>query len=133
MLRMQSRQALVTAVGITLAVTATASWANQSALAPASEVAERIWWLTVIMSAGALAIQILVMGLLSAAIYGHWRWRKRIASVPFVFAMGLIFPVVVLSALLLYGLIVMRADPIATQAASSAPEHTTPHSGEQHD
>ena len=133
MLRAQSIQVRLTAAGITLAVTSTAGWANQSALAPASDLAERVWWLTVIMSAGALAIQLLVIGLLSAAIYGHWRWRKRIASVPFVFAMGVIFPIVVLSVLLLYGLILMQADPVATQAASSASGPTTTHSGEQHD
>ena len=92
--------------------------ANQSALAPSSDTAERIWWLTVIMTAGATVIQVLVMGLVGAAIFGRWQWRRRIASVPFVFAMGVVFPIAVLTALLIYGLILMNVSPASAMASA---------------
>lgn len=87
---------------------ATEAWCNQSALHPASDAAERIFNLIVVMTAGAVVIQLLVIGLVIAGVYGNWRWRHRIASVRFVFAMGVIFPTVILTALLVYGLLLMR-------------------------
>lgn len=107
-----------------------AAWgANQSVFAPASDLAERVWWLTVIMTAGALAIQVLVIGLTLAAIYGNFQWRDRIASVPFVFAMGVIFPIVVLTALLIYGLVLMRSDPLTSDATAAVIETSRSWSG----
>jgi cytochrome c oxidase subunit 2 len=77
------------------------------------------------MTAGAVAIQALVIGLVLAGIYGNWRWRHRIASVRFVFAMGVIFPTVILTALLLYGLLLMREGPTAPLPGDAAASMAT--------
>jgi cytochrome c oxidase subunit 2 len=109
-------------LGFALVASASEGWGNQSALDPASDTAEKIFDLTIIMTVGAAAIQVLVVGLVIAGIYGHWRLRHRIASVRFVFAMGVIFPAVVLTALLLYGLLLMRdghSDPRPGDAAAA--------------
>jgi cytochrome c oxidase subunit 2 len=115
-----------TLLGFVLVASASEGWGNQSALDPASDTAEKIFDLTIVMTVGAAAIQVLVAGLVIAGIYGHWRWRHRIASVRFVFTMGVIFPAVILTALLLYGLLLMREGPTAPLPGdAAAPMATT--------
>ncbi|WP_245272997.1 cytochrome c oxidase subunit II [Microvirga lotononidis] len=80
----------------------------QSALDPAGGDALRIYWLTLIMTLGGTLIFLLVTGLLLYAIFAPperraWLGRRRTIVVG-----GLAFPIVVLSGLLPYGLIVMR-------------------------
>jgi cytochrome c oxidase subunit 2 len=80
----------------------------QSALDPAGGDALRIYWLTVIMTAGATLIFVAVTGLLLYAIFAPPEGRSWLGGRNTVVLGGLAFPIVVLSMLLPYGLIVMR-------------------------
>ncbi|GEO15671.1 cytochrome c oxidase subunit II [Microvirga aerophila] len=80
----------------------------QSALDPAGFDAQRIYVLTLVMTAGGALIFLGVTALLLYAIYAEPSRRAWLGSRRTVLYGGLAFPVVVLSALLPYGLIVMR-------------------------
>ena len=80
----------------------------QSALDPAGGDALRIYWLTVIMTAGATLIFVAVTGLLLYAIFAPPERRAWLGGRNTIVFGGLAFPIVVLSMLLPYGLIVMR-------------------------
>ncbi|WP_246388794.1 cytochrome c oxidase subunit II [Microvirga mediterraneensis] len=80
----------------------------QSALDPAGGDALRIYWLTVIMTVGGTLIFLLVTGLLLYAIFAPPERRAWLGGRRTIVVGGLAFPIVVLSGLLPYGLIVMR-------------------------
>ncbi len=80
----------------------------QSALDPAGGDALRIYRLALVMTAGGCLIFLLVTGLLLYAIFAAPERRAWLGSRRTVVIGGLAFPIVVLSGLLPYGLIVMR-------------------------
>ncbi|MFC7397518.1 cytochrome c oxidase subunit II [Chelatococcus sp. GCM10030263] len=80
----------------------------QSALAPRGPNAEGIATLSWIMFAGAGLIFLLVMALLAFALLAPPGRRGWLADRRMVIAGGIVFPVVVLSALLVYGLALAR-------------------------
>lgn len=58
-------------------------------------------WVLFVMGAVVLALVLVALGL---ALFGSRRWKRRVASERLVWVGGLVFPVIVLSGLLLYGL-----------------------------
>lgn len=92
----------------------------QSALNPqgieASEVSTLFWTVTGV----AVFVTLLVTVLLSLAIYGPARLRRMIAAHEVILVGGIAFPVVVLSLLLVYGLVVMQAGAARSSAADGA-------------
>lgn len=81
----------------------------QSALVPRTEEARRILTLTMVMVGGASAIFLAVIGITLAAIIGPPAWQQAVARQGLVIWGGVVFPVVVLSVLLLYGFGVLGA------------------------
>jgi cytochrome c oxidase subunit 2 len=88
----------------------------QSVLAPIGPEAARIWQLGLLMLVGAALILLIVCAATWIAIRGSDRARRRLASDRTIVAGGIAFPVVTLTALLAYGVWVMRANlaPAAT-------------------
>jgi cytochrome c oxidase subunit II len=80
----------------------------QSALDPAGGDAWDLYWLTVIMTVGATLIFILVTALLLYAVFAPPERRAWLGTRRTIIYGGLAFPIVILSLLLPYGLIVMR-------------------------
>lgn len=89
----------------------TACRGMQSTLSPKGPDAESINVLSWILFGGAACIFLLVVAFLAAALFGPRPWRTPLTSHAYVIGGGLIFPIVVLSLLLIYGLILMRPDP----------------------
>ena len=85
---------------------------EQSALAGMSSQAERINQLSWLMFYGAAAITLLVVGLTLTALFGSSHWRRRFAGEQWVVGLGIIFPVVLLSVLLVYGFWLLREDAL---------------------
>lgn len=79
----------------------------QSAFHPSGEEAERVATLFWIMTAGGTVIFIMVLIATGLAIFGG-KVRNTLSSERFVTIMGLVFPIVVLTALLIYGFALMR-------------------------
>ncbi len=71
---------------------------------PAGTLAEPVATLTLVMTIGALLLLALVVGALALALFGPPRWRARIGSERTVIALGIALPIVVLTALLVWGL-----------------------------
>ena len=88
---------------------------QQSVLSPAGTDAEAIATLSWIMFGGATAIFVGVMVLLIGACWGGAALRRRIASQEFIVIGGVVFPVVTLTALLVYGLMLTGARVTATE------------------
>jgi cytochrome c oxidase subunit 2 len=86
----------------------------QSVLVPQSPEAERILASFCIMMIGGGAIVILVIALIWAALYGA-SWRQRLAQERLVIAGGIVFPVAVLTALLLHDFLFTRTRPAAAR------------------
>jgi cytochrome c oxidase subunit II len=80
----------------------------QSALHPVGPEAGRILDLTWVLFALAAFVTALVLGSLAVALFGPRHARRRLASGRTIVALGIVFPVVTLTALLGYGLWVMR-------------------------
>jgi cytochrome c oxidase subunit 2 len=74
----------------------------QSVLAPVGAEAERTLFLTWILLAGGLVILLGVCVLIAIALFGRPEWRNWLSSDRTVIGGGLVFPVAVLSVLLLY-------------------------------
>lgn len=89
---------------------------QQSVLAPRGDEAERIHTLTLILFGGGTLIFVLVMALVALAWVGPPNFRARLGTMSAVFAGGVIFPAVTLTALLIYGLILIRPEAAAGQA-----------------
>lgn len=88
----------------------------QSVLAPRGDEAERIYTLTLVLLGGGTLIFIVVMGLIALACAGPSHVRQRLGRMSAVFAGGVIFPAVTLTALLVYGLILIRPGAVAREA-----------------
>ncbi len=86
----------------------------QSALAPAGDEAERIALLSWILFGGAAAVLLIVIATLAMAIRGAEPMRRVISSEGAIRWGGIVFPSVVLTLLLGYGLWLMR-EAIAAQ------------------
>jgi cytochrome c oxidase subunit II len=82
---------------------------EQAVLAPAAPGAADIAALGVRMFAGGAAILALVLALLGLALFGGERPRRWLRRESSVVLLGLVFPGVALSALLLHGLVTTRA------------------------
>lgn len=74
------------------------------ALDPAGPFAGPLNTLAWVLFAMAGAVLLLVLVALGVALFGPRRWRKRLGGEKLIWIGGLAFPVVVLSALLIYGL-----------------------------
>jgi cytochrome c oxidase subunit 2 len=90
----------------------------QSVAAPDGDSAATIWDIAWIMFAGGTAIFVLVMVLSAFALFAPAAWRGWLSSRAAIVVGGLVFPVVVLSLLLLYGL--LSAREIVTSNAEDA-------------
>ena len=111
----------LTIIAIALCLSSCAG--SQSAFSPAGPDAGRIYVLTIVMVVGAAIIFLGVMAMAAAAILGPARWRAALSSDRLVFHGGVVFTSVVLTALLAYGLFVMRAGhgaPAQAETAASA-------------
>ena len=86
--------------------------------------AGRTLLLTWVMFISGAVIFVLVMTLAGLAIFGSGKWRTRIRSERTVIGLGLIFPVVVLSVLLVAGFLMIAAGP-----ARGAPDSADDASG----
>ena len=80
----------------------------QSAFHPTGEEAERVATLFWTMTVGGTIIFLIVLIAAGLALYGG-KVRQTLSSERFITVMGLVFPVVVLTALLIYGFVLMRA------------------------
>lgn len=108
MARGHNRGSRAFAAGIVAALAAACA-GPQSAIDPAGPVAESVatlWW---VLFGGAAAILALVMGLVFYAMFRPPERRVKLPHVPFLIGAGLVFPTVVLTALLVYGTGVGRA------------------------
>lgn len=74
------------------------------ALDPAGPFAEPVSLLSWVLLAMGGVVLLVVLVALGLALFGPRRWRRRLGGAWLVWAGGLAFPVVVLSALLIYGL-----------------------------
>jgi cytochrome c oxidase subunit II len=88
----------------------------QSALAPMGPDAARIWQLGALMTASAVMVLLIVCAATWIALRGSERARRGLAENRTIMLGGIAFPVVTLTALLIYGVWVMRATiaPAAT-------------------
>ncbi|MDB5590128.1 cytochrome c oxidase subunit II [Enterovirga sp.] len=80
----------------------------QSALNPAADDAAKLLLLTEIMTVGGALIFTAVMIFVGLAVWAPPRWRGWLARRETVVAGGIVFPVLTLTALLIYGLWLMR-------------------------
>ena len=83
----------------------------QSTLAPTGPQAQHVAQLFWVMVAGSGAIVLVVVLLTAIALFAPPRRRAFLAGDTVVLAGGLVFPVVTLSALLVYGLVMLGAGP----------------------
>jgi cytochrome c oxidase subunit 2 len=81
----------------------------QSALQPYGPEAERVSQLFAVMAWGGGLIFAAVLASAAVAIFAPARWRKPLSSETLVIGAGIVFPVVTLSVLLAYGLLVLGA------------------------
>jgi cytochrome c oxidase subunit II len=81
----------------------------QSALAPQGPEAHRVALLTWVLVSGSGVILLGVMVLTALAMFGSGAARQRLGNEAVVIGGGLVFPIVTLSALFIYGLFDMRA------------------------
>lgn len=81
---------------------------SQSVLSALGPESARIATLSWIMFGGATLILVLVSAAAGVALYGPARWRRHLAHNRFVAWLGIAFPLVTLTALLLYGFATLR-------------------------
>nr|CAD6438776.1 cytochrome c oxidase subunit II [Rhizobium sp. Q54] len=79
----------------------------QSALDPASPEAGRIGTLSWLLIGFCTVVLIGVCAIVGLALFGNQRWRSRISNERIIVGGGIIFPVISLSALLVYGFFLM--------------------------
>lgn len=104
-----SKGPLRTIVGAGVLVLLTGCNPQQSAFAPVGVEAERINVLFWVMTIAGGLIFVGVIVLTAVAIYAGETLRSRFSSERFITGAGVIFPIVVLSVLLVYGFVVLRA------------------------
>jgi cytochrome c oxidase subunit 2 len=111
---------------ICLAAVAAAALAGcdgvQSSLAPQGPEAERVARLSAVLFIGAGVIVALVALLAAVALFGPERWRRALRGQAMVVGGGVAFPIVTLTILLAYGLLVMRGGSPEAHAGSAAAE-----------
>ena len=93
----------------------------QSAIDPAGPEAARIavlWW---VLFGGAVAIMVWVMAFTALALFGRDGWRQRLAAERTVVACGIVVPMVALTALLTWGLLLMRGDASFAEPRNAQP------------
>ena len=93
---------------------------EQSVFASLGPVSSRISVLMWVMFIGAVLIAALVLFLVLAAINGPLRWQQKLAGEKSIILGGIVFPCVVLSTLLVYGLLVLKSGETLT-ASGEAP------------
>jgi cytochrome c oxidase subunit 2 len=81
----------------------------QSSLAPQGPEAARVFMLFVVLTAGSAVILLGVIAFTVVAMFGRERWRERLGNETLVIGFGLVFPVVTLAVLLVYGLTLIGA------------------------
>lgn len=100
---------LPAAIGAVLLMLLAGCNPEQSAFAPAGAEAERIYTLFCVMTVAGGFILAGVILLSALALYGDETLRTLLSSEGFITGAGIVFPVVVLSALLVYGFVVLGA------------------------
>lgn len=94
---------------LVIALTAiTSCGGEQSAFAGLGPVSSRITLLMWIMFIAAMFITALICLLILVSIVGSVRWRQKLTTEKFVVIGGIVFPVVTLSFLLIYGFMMLR-------------------------
>ncbi|MCR4264676.1 cytochrome c oxidase subunit II [Nitratireductor sp. ZSWI3] len=81
----------------------------QSALRPAGREAGAVYDLLLAVTGLSAAIMLLVLILIAAAMWGPAAWRERLGREWLVYGGGIVLPIILLSGLLGYGLVVMEA------------------------
>ncbi|WP_225766877.1 c-type cytochrome [Inquilinus sp. Marseille-Q2685] len=89
----------------------------QSALVPRGTEAQEIDALFWTVTAISAAVTVLVLVVTAVALRGPGGWRRVLATDRIVVGGGIVLPVVVLSALLVYGLLVMQAGAARSRSA----------------
>jgi len=89
---------------------------RQSAFTALGPVSSRITLLTWIMFIGAAFITLLICALMVISIAGPADWRHKLTSEKSIVWGGMVFPVVTLTALLIYGFLVLKAGGTLAQA-----------------
>lgn len=89
---------------------------RQSAFTALGPVSSRIALLTWIMFIGAAFITLLICALMVISIAGPADWRHKLTSEKSIVWGGMVFPVVTLTALLIYGFLVLKAGGTLAQA-----------------
>ena len=90
---------------------------TQSVLSPHGRDAERIATLTWILFGMVAAVMVIVLVATWLAIRGSDAWRTRLASERTIIICGVAFPAIVLTALLVYGLLLMRTSQSVSSEA----------------
>lgn len=83
---------------------------EQSAFSGHSASAARVTQLTWILFAGGAVLLLLVVGLAIVALFGRPAWRRALTGEGSVIWLGMVMPMVVLTALLLYGFVLLRLE-----------------------
>lgn len=102
-------------------VLVTACAGQQSALSGGSPESDRTVLLTLILTVGAVVIFTLVVAAIWIALAGKTAWKRPLASGKAVIVGGIVFPMTVLSALLIYGFAALAAGPIPAETLSDRP------------
>ncbi len=89
---------------------------QQSAFTGLGPVSSRITLLIWIMFIGAASITLLICALMFISIAGPASWRQKLTSKKTIVWGGIVFPVVVLTALLIYGFLILKAGGTLIQA-----------------
>jgi cytochrome c oxidase subunit 2 len=76
----------------------------QSSLAPQGPEAARVFILFLVLTVGGAVILIGVIALTAIGLFARPRWRERLGNETLVIGLGLLFPIITLTALLAYGL-----------------------------
>ena len=97
----------------------------QSALAPEGPEASRIALLSWVLTIGSGVILIGVIVIAAIAMFGSEANRRRLGGESVVVGGGIVFPVITLTALLVYGLLVMRAGSSTSNVIEGEPVRIT--------
>ncbi|WP_051469514.1 cytochrome c oxidase subunit II [Chelativorans sp. J32] len=92
----------------------------QSALSPRGVEALRIDPLFWTSAAVGLAVTLMVVILVAAALYGPPRWRERLSGDRMLIGGGIVLPIIVLTGLFTYGLLVMQAGAVRGEQETDA-------------
>ena len=104
-------------VALTLAAASTGCSGEQSALAPTGVEAlaiDPLFWTATWVG---VLVTLMVVVLVSIALYGPVSWRARLGSDWIVIGGGIVLPIVVLTVLFLYALFIMQANAVRSQEA----------------